>query len=146
MSDFLKGFELNENGILRLKLALEKAVIGKITGALDDFSIFKYFAREQSYPYLPPVNDAHLINTRLAELGRKAQLFQQLKTTAGALNPQGTIFIHLEDEEINRWSIIYPNSFTIRPNTQIIKSKGKIALTYFVQMNLADVLFYEEKK
>ena len=145
LSDFLKGFELNENGILKLKLALEKAVIGKITSALDDFSIYRYFAREEKYPYLPPVENEHLINARLNELGRKAQVFQQLKVTAGALNPQGTIFIHLEDDELNRWSAIYPNSFSIRPNTQIIKSKGKIALTNFIQMNLVDLLFYEKK-
>ena len=71
-------------------------------------------------------------------------LFQQFKTTSGALNPQSNIFIKLDDSELNKWSTIYPSSFSIRPNTVIIESKDKIAVTYFAQMNLSDILFYKE--
>ena len=145
LSDFLKNFQLSEDGILKFKISLEKAVIDKITTALDGFSIYRYFAKEQEYPYLPPIINSHLINSKLDELGRKASLFQQFKTTSGAINPLGSIFIHLEDSELNKWNSIYPSSFSIRPNTCIIESGTKIALTYLAQMDLKDLLFYSEK-
>ena len=145
LSDFLKSYQLSEDGILKFKISLEKAVIDKITTALDGFSIYRYFAKEQEYPYLPPITNSHLINSKLDELGRKASLFQQFKTTSGAINPLGSIFIHLEDSELNKWNTIYPSSFSIRPNTCIIESGTKIALTYMAQMDLKDLLFYSEK-
>ena len=146
LSDFLNGFVLSEDGLVRLKKALERAIIDKIATSLDDFSIYRYLAKEQDYPYLPKVTNEHFINAKLEELDRKAMLFQQFKVNAGAINPQSCIFIHIEDSELNKWSTIYPNSFSIRPISSTIESKAKIAVTKFAQMNLADVLFYKEPK
>ena len=141
LSDFLDGFVLNEDGIVRLKKALENAVIGKIIASLDDFSIYRYLAKLQDYPYLPKVKDAHLINTKLEELATKSLPFLQMKATAGALNPQSTIFINVPESELNNWNSIYPNSFSIRPNTCNIDDKEKIAVTNIQQLDLKDVQF-----
>lgn len=141
LSDFLDGFVLNEDGIVRLKKALENAVIDKVMASLDDFSIYRYLAKLQDYPYLPKVKDAHLINTKLEELATKSLPFLQMKATAGALNPQSTIFINVPESELNNWNAIYPNSFSIRPNTCRIEDKGKIAVTNIQQLNLKDVQF-----
>ena len=141
LSDFLDGFVLNEDGIVRLKKALENAVIDKVISSLDDFSIYRYLAKLQDYPYLPKVKDVHLINTKLEELATKSLPFLQMKATAGALNPQSTIFINVPESELNNWNAIYPNSFSIRPNTCRIEDKGKIAVTNIQQLNLKDVQF-----
>ena len=141
LSDFLDGFVLNEEGIVSLKKALENTVIDKIIASLDDFSIYRYLAKLQDYPYLPKVKDANLINTKLEELASKSLPFLQMKATAGALNPQSTIFIYVPESELNNWNSIYPNSFSIRPNTCNIEDKGKIAVTNIQQLDLKDVLF-----
>lgn len=141
LSDFLEGFELSESGIVKLKKQLENAVIGKIIASLDDFSIYRYLAKLQDYPYLPKVKDNRFINTKLEELATKSHPFLQMKVTAGALNPQSTIFIKLQESEMNNWNSVYPNSFSIRPNTCIIENKGKIAVSNIQQLDLKDVLF-----
>ena len=141
LSDFLEDFVLTEDGIVHLKKALENSVIGKIIASLDDFSIYRYLAKLQDYPYLPKVKDSSLINTKLEELATKSLPFLQMKATAGALNPQSTIFINVPESELNNWNAIYPISFSIRPNTSSIENKGKIAVTNIQQLNLKDVLF-----
>jgi len=141
LSDFLEGYVLSEEGIAKVKKALENSVIDKIISSLDDFCIYRYLAKLQDYPYLPKVKDAHLINKKLEELATKSLPFLQMKSTAGALNPQSTIFINVPESELNNWNTIYPYSFSIRPNTSSIENKGKIAVTNIQQLDLIDVQF-----
>ena len=143
LSDFLDQFELTDDGLAHLKILMENTVSDKVLNALDGFSVFKYLAKVKEYPYLQPIKSEHTINDKLQELSRKAEIFLQCKTTAGAINPQTSIFIHLEGNELNKWGEIYPQSFAIRPNSVQIQSQNKIIIANLIQLDLKDVLFYE---
>ena len=141
LSDFLNGFVLCEEGVVQMKKALENSVIDKIVSSLSDFCIYRYLAKLQAYPYLPTVKGSSIINAKLEELATKSLPFLQMKATAGALNPQSTIFIHVPETELNNWNAIYPNSFSIRPNTCSIESQRKISVTNIQQLDLNDIQF-----
>lgn len=127
LSDFINGYEVSEEGIIKFKKELKTSIINSISALITDFKVYSHIAKSKNYPYLD--NTYANYDRLLPELNEKSKVF--LRLTAEAVNetPHKVIFIRTDTEaEKNTWNNKYPNLFDLNPVSENMLSKNKIML------------------
>ena len=125
--DFLLKHNVSEVGITQLKVNLKQIVTSSIAKELKDFSIFKYIAKIQEYPFLPPV-DLNFIET----MDCRSSVFLTYNSNDGALTPYKLLMFNCSDDEGKIWKGKFSKSLSSMPSFCNIVTRNKIIL-FFIQ-------------
>ena len=126
-SEYLKGFDLNDNTMIAYKERLQQIVIDHLFDTIKDFNMYAYLSKAVTYPYLN--GESNTLDNLLKTMGERSDVF--LQTTI--LNPANTfmnktIFANVPSNEQQNWERTYRGQFQNVPISVGIKSSYKLVV------------------
>jgi hypothetical protein len=136
--DYFRGYELNEEYIVKYKQQLTDAVKQLLEKQTASFSILKYVMGETQYPYID--NSYANLVTLLPKMSKRADIFLQFNQLKDPTEVLQVLFIHLETEDdIKQWNSQYPRHFHSKPSSVQICNKSSLALLRLRHLSLNDI-------
>jgi len=139
LSDFIKGYEVSEEGITTFKKKMKQSVVNSILSLTKDFKVFSHISQDRQYPYL----DETYANYRklLPLLNQKSKIFLQLSADGVHEAPHKIVFIKTDGQgEKDRWNKTYPGLFDISPTSVNLNSPNKIIVARIMGLKIPHVL------
>lgn len=125
--EFLDNFEVGAGGILELQKQLRGRVGKLLAEEIADFSVFGFLDNPEQYPYLS--KDVARTDKLLPLMTRKSQPFVEFTQIVDETPRYTCLLVHTANYgEQSRWESIYPQYFSVKPDSHKMLSPYKLLL------------------
>lgn len=128
---FKDKYKVQENEIVKFKNGLKSSLVKMLFSAIEDFSIFKYVTKEQTYPYVN--RDFADIDSLLQQMDSKSNPFVRFNPIVAAVDGINTyckmMFLHTDaDDDRTHWEDACNRNFGNAPLLHPTDSPFKLTL------------------
>lgn len=137
-SEYLDGFELDDNTMIEYKQTLKQKVIDRLFEVVNDFNMYEYISGTVNYPYLN--GQQGKINTLLNAMDSRSDVFVQTNMlTRNTGNISKCILANVPSAFGTDWQNTYRSQFQITPMDIRIRSPYKLVVITTMELNKDEI-------